>query len=114
MRLTVLAIPIAAVLLVPAVAPAAAGSKTVEIGDNYMIEDVGVPMLTIKAGAKVKFVWTGKRRHNVTAGNPVPDTFGSPTQRSGTWSHRFKRKGTFDLICTIHGAGDMGMKVVVR
>jgi plastocyanin len=24
------------------------------------------------------------------------------------------RAGTLDLICTIHGAGDMGMKVVVR
>jgi hypothetical protein len=37
-----------------------------------------------------------------------------PAQRSGKWSHRFNRAGTFDLICTIHGAGDMGMKVVVR
>jgi plastocyanin len=113
LRPVVLAVPIAALVLIPATAPAAA-PKTVEIGDNYMIEDAGVPKLKVKPGTKVTFVWTGKRRHNVTAGNPAPGKFGSPTQRRGTWSHRFKRAGTFDLVCTIHGAGDMGMKVVVR
>jgi plastocyanin len=112
-RPAVLAVPVAALLLLPAIAPAAA-PKTVEVGDNYMIEDAGVPKLSVKAGTKVTFVWKGKRRHNVTAGNPVPGKFESPTQRSGKWSHRFNRAGTFDLICTIHGAGDMGMKVVVR
>lgn len=113
MRTAALAVPLAALLLLPAAASSSA-AKLVEVGDNYMIEDLGIPKLKIKAGEKVTFVWNGKRRHNVTAGNPIPGKFASPTQRSGTWSHRFKRAGTFDLICTIHGAGDMGMKIVVR
>jgi len=110
-RPAVLAVPLAAALLLPSTALA---GKTVELGDNYMIEDLGVPRMSIKAGTKVTFVWTGKRRHNVTAVDAGEPLFGSPTQRMGTWTHRFKRAGTVDFICTVHGAGDMGMILKVR
>ncbi len=66
--------------------------------------------ITIKKGTKVVWTWKGKRRHNVSEAN---GKWGSGTKRKGTYSHTFKRKGTFLIFCTIH-APDMQMKIHVK
>jgi pyruvate-formate lyase len=60
----------------------------------------------ISKGSKVTWTWKGDNPHDVKFKN-----FGSPTKTSGTYSHRFKKKGTFKYVCRIHSG--MTGKVVV-
>jgi len=98
-------------LLGPAAAPALAASVTV--GDNYFVRDGGVPTVKVNKGAKVTWVWRGKSLHNVKV-KKGPAKFGSASQTKGTFSKRLKKKGTYTIICTVHGASDQSMKLVVR
>lgn len=102
---------VVAALLGPAAAPALAASITV--GDNYFVRDSGVPVVQAKQGAKVKWVWRGKSLHNVKV-TKGPVKFGSPSKSSGSFSKRVTKKGTYTIICTVHGASDQSMKLVVR
>ena len=82
-----------------------------EIGDNYMIEDVGVRRSRSRRAAKVKF----KDRQAPLQRLQPATRFPTPSDADaaiGPRSHRFKRKGT--CSDNHHGAGDMGMKVVVH
>jgi plastocyanin len=67
------------------------------------------PTLTIRAGDSVKWVWRDQVEHNVTF-----HSFHSRTQESGTYTVRFKRKGTFNYHCTIHVEEGMKGKIIVR
>ena len=107
-------------LLVPAIAtaalavgvPAANSARDVKIGDNYFVRASGVPTVTVSKGTTVRWVWRGKSLHNVkVAKGPV--RFGSSSKRTGTYSHKMTRKGTYTIICTIHGGSDQKMKLVV-
>jgi plastocyanin len=100
-------------LLGPAVTPAVAATKNVTVGDNYFVRDGGVPTLTVNKGTKVRWVWKGKSSHNVKVAKG-PARFGSATLRSGSFTKRVKKKGTYTLVCTVHGASDQSMKLVVR
>lgn len=99
-------------LLGPAVAPALAATK-VKVGDNYFVRKSGVPTVTVNKGAKVKWKWTGKSVHNVTVAKGPAD-FRSTTKSSGSYTKKLKKKGTYTLVCTVHGAKDQSMKLVVR
>jgi len=107
-------------LLVPAIAtaalavgvPAANSARDVKIGDNYFVRASGVPTVTVSKGTTVRWVWRGKSLHNVkVAKGPV--RFGSSSKKTGTYSHKMTRKGTYTIICTIHGGSDQKMKLVV-
>jgi plastocyanin len=100
-------------LLGPAVAPAVAASKRVKVGDNYFVRDGGVPTVSVSKGTKVKWVWTGKSLHNVKV-TKGPAKFGSASQKSGSFAKTVKKAGTYTIICTVHGASDQSMKLVVR
>ena len=51
-----------------AVFSASAPSATrVKIGDNYFVRPSGVPTVTVSKGTRVRWVWTGRRLHNVKA-----------------------------------------------
>ena len=86
------------------VAPAAAtAAKTVTL------KDIAFHPATVKIGkgGTVRWVWhDGSTQHNVTFSG-----FHSRTQSSGSYSHRFTRRGTFRYRCTIHPG--MNGKVVV-
>jgi hypothetical protein len=43
-----------------------------------------------------------------------PVRFHSPTKRSGTYTRRLAQRGPYSIICTIHGARDQQMRLVVR
>lgn len=97
-----------------AVFAASAPSATrVKIGDNYFVRPSGVPTVTVSKGTRVKWVWTGKRLHNVKtiAG---PSSFGSSSMTSGFYVKRMRKRGTYTIICTVHGASDQKMKLVVK
>jgi plastocyanin len=97
-----------------AVFAASAPSATrVKIGDNYFVRPSGVPTVTVSKGTRVKWVWTGTHLHNVKviAG---PSRFGSSSMTSGTYVKRMRLRGTYTIICTVHGASDQKMKLVVK
>jgi plastocyanin len=100
-------------LLGPAVTPAVAATKKVTVGDNYFVRDGGVPTVTVSKGTKVRWVWKGKSLHNVKV-TKGPVKFGSPSKTSGSFSKKVKRAGAYTLVCTVHGASDQSMKLVVR
>ena len=104
---------VVAALLGPAVAPAAAATKKVTVGDNYFVRDGGVPTVTVSKGTKVRWVWKGKSLHNVKV-TKGPAKFGSPSKTSGSFSKKVAKAGTYTLVCTVHGARDQSMKLVVR
>jgi plastocyanin len=73
------------------------------------LKDISFKKSTVKIakGGSVKWVWKdGDTPHNVTFA-----TKHSKTQKSGSYSLRFARAGTFTYHCTIHPG--MNGKVVV-
>ena len=98
----------------PAVFASSAPSATrVKVGDNYFVRPSGVPTVSVSKGTRVKWVWRGDSRHNVKVVRG-PVKFGSSTMSSGTYSKRLRKRGTYTIICTVHGADDQRMKLVVN
>ena len=106
-RLRFLILLTAVLIAVPAVSALASSGKTVKVGDNYY----GPKTLTVGRGTKVTWNWAGVLKHNIVV-HKGPSSFSSKTQVRGSYSHTFTRKGTYDLVCTIHPS--MKMTVVVR
>jgi plastocyanin len=100
-------------LLVPAVTPAFAATKKVKIGDNYFVRASGVPTVTVSKGTKVTWQWKGRSLHNVTV-TKGPAKFRSGSRMSGSFSKKLTSAGTYTIVCTVHGASDQSMKLVVR
>jgi plastocyanin len=84
-----------------------AATRTVLVKDSYFT----VKTMTVKRGTKLTWKWAGYLNHNVAV-KSGPVRFHSRTQYRGTYSHRFLRKGTYRLFCSIHPF--MKMTVVVR
>ena len=105
---------IAALLLalLVAAAPAVAKTRNVKIGDNYFVRKGPPPTVTVSKGTTVRWNWTGRHQHNVVVTNG-PVHFQSPLKKSGHFSKRMTRRGTYTIVCTIH-APDMRMKLKVR
>ena len=102
------ALALAAVSLVIVPATAVAATRGVSVKDNFYSSKA----VTIHKGQTVKWTWRGKAMHNVTV-TKGPSKFRSSTKTKGTFTHRFTKKGTYRLVCTIH-APDMKMTVTVR
>ena len=88
-------------------APALAATKSVSVQDDKFVK----ALVVIHKGDSVKWTWKGKHRHNVfQVGGP--GHFHSPTQAKGTYTHRFKKTGTYKFQCTYHAAMKMTVKVI--
>jgi plastocyanin len=96
-RLSALFCLAAVVLALGAVSALASGPPPVRIGDFYFHPG----KLTIHRGTKLKWQWVGYLGHNVSV-QKGPAKFHSRTQLRGTYSHRFTRKGTYVLYCSVH------------
>jgi plastocyanin len=105
-------LPIALVLALVLAAPAAAATKNVKIGDDYYVRSGNPPTVTVKKGTTVKWNWRGSRQHNVVV-QSGPRSFQSALKRSGSYSKKMKRAGTYKIICSIH-APDMAMTLKVK
>ena len=94
-------------------APALAATKRVKVGDNYFVRAKGVPTVTVSKGTRVKWYWAGDSLHNVkVAAGPV--RFGSSSMKSGSYTKKVRLRGTYTIVCTVHGADDQKMKLVVK
>jgi plastocyanin len=114
MRKAILTLLALAALVAASLALAAAGgavtgraarSKTVRLTANNTFKPKSI---RIGRGTTVKWVWRGGF-HNVTGRRFHSRT----TARVGaTYRHKFRRRGTFRIVCTIHQT--IGMKMTVR
>jgi len=93
-------------------APAAAATRTVKTGDDYYVRAGNTPTVTVKKGTTVKWNWRGSRQHNVVV-QKGPVKFQSALKRSGSYSKRMKRVGTYKIICVLQQP-DMAMTLKVR
>jgi plastocyanin len=93
-----------ALVALSSVSALASSTKHASVGDNFLHPG----KITVGKGTKVSWKWTGYRVHNVTV-KSGPSRFQSNTQARGTFSHTFRRKGTYHLYCTVHP----GMKETV-
>jgi plastocyanin len=105
-----LATPLA---LLGAVPGETATTRTVRVGDNWFVRASGVPTVAVRRGDRVRWRWTGSAPHNVTV-TSGPTKFRSRTQSSGSFSRRLRRRGTYRIVCTVHGARDQSMRLRVR
>ena len=114
MRATALAVVLAAALAWAAPAGSAPPrGATVAVTDNAFArggEDR--PTVRVRRGATVRWQWRSQESHQVTV-RSGPRRFASRTQAHGSYAHRFTRRGTYRLVCSIHAPG-MRMTVVVR
>lgn len=84
-------------------------TKRVVVGDVFF----SPTRLTVRPGTRVRWVWRGRLRHNVTVVRG-PTRFRSRTRRSGSFSRTLHRRGRYRLICTIHGGDVQSMRIGVR
>jgi len=86
---------------------ALARGSSVAVTDNAFSKGT----VTIHKGGSVTWRWSGTgNRHNITA--IKGGKFHSKTQRSGSYTHKFRKRGTYTIICSIHSRV-MRMKVRV-
>ena len=108
------------VSVVAVAAPAGGVRAAVPLGDDFFGHDAGghdagaaTHELKVRSGTVVRWLWVGTSKHNVTV-LTGPQRFHSPTQDSGSYSRRLRRRGTYRIICTIHGRKAMSMILRVR
>jgi plastocyanin len=92
---------------------ALASTKSVKVGDNYYVRSRGVPTVTVSSGTKVKWRFVTSTGHSVTV-KKGPAKFNSGIRTGGSYSKVLRKRGTYTIYCTIHGARDQRMKLVVK
>jgi plastocyanin len=103
-RLIVLALAVAACAAIAV--PALAATKTVTVKDNVFVPK----SLTVSKGTTVNWSFRGKAPHNVTVVSG-PQKFRSGNKRSGTFSKKLAKAGTYRIVCTIHAGMNQTIKV---
>ena len=111
MRKLIVVVALASLLALAATAIAA--TREVKVGDDYFVRSSGVPTVTVTRNTTVKWVWRGKRKHNVHA-TSGPVKFASTVKKTGIYSKKMTRRGTYRIICDVHGSSDQSMKLVVK
>ena len=94
-------------------AASAPSATRVKIGDNYFVRSSGVPTVTVSKGTRVRWVWRGRSLHNVKV-TKGPRLFGSSSMTSGSYVKKMRKRGTYTIICTVHGGADQKMRLVVN
>jgi plastocyanin len=86
-------------------------TKRVVVMDNFFEPR----FVEIRSGDRVVWVWKGDNSHNVTF-TKVPKSAsrkGAETRRRGRWSRKFRKRGVYKYVCTIH-SGQRGSIEVTR
>jgi plastocyanin len=105
-------LPLALIASLLAAAPAAAATKSVRVDDDFFVRSGSRPTVTVKKGTTVKWNWRGNRQHNVVV-QSGPVTFQSALKRSGSYSRKLRKVGTYRIVCSIHQP-DMAMTLKVK
>jgi plastocyanin len=96
-----------------AFAATAFAARSIKVGDDYYVRASGVPKVTVSRGTTVKWRFGTGTPHTVTV-LKGPAKFNSGVKSSGSYSKKLSKRGTYTIYCTIHGASDQKMKVVVE
>jgi plastocyanin len=110
-KLIVIAVLVCSLAVLAATAMAA--TKKIKVGDNYYVRPHGVPTVTVSKGTTVKWHFGTGTPHTVTV-SKGPAKFNSGVRSSGSYSKKLKKRGTYTIYCTIHGAADQKMKLIVK
>lgn len=88
---------------------AARDSTTIKVGDDFFSPD----RKTVSAGTKVRFKWVGSDEHNVVKAKGPGGGFESGTTdaRGVNFKKKFKKRGNYKIICTIHDEMKLSLKV---
>lgn len=112
-RTTAFLIAILALAALPAFsgAASAAPKATIKLGDNFFKP----AKRTVRRGTKVRFLWVGGNPHNVIKRRGPGSRFRSRTtsRRGVNYAKRFRRRGNYLLVCTIHPS-EMRLRLRVR
>jgi plastocyanin len=107
MRRSLLLLALVLVAAIAAVPIADAATSSVGVRDNFFTPKTK----TIKKNGSVKFSWSkADNPHNVTFSKKAGRPKNCGTKSSGTCTRKFKTRGTFKYVCTIH----FGMKGSIR
>jgi len=106
-------VALAACTLAVLAATAMAATKSVKVGDNYYVRSRGVPKVTVTKGTTVRWRFATSTGHTVTVLRG-PARFNSGLRTSGSYRKKMRKRGTYTIYCTIHGARDQKMKLVVK
>ena len=107
---TLLLAAFAAIAVAFLAAPASA--RTVKVANDYFVRPSGTPTVTVTKGTRVTWKWAQRGLHNVVVARG-PQKFRSSLKRSGSYSKRVRRAGTYRIVCSIHQP-DMTMRLRVR
>lgn len=96
---------------IPVAAASAGGPTATASSVKVVVKDnrFSPSKVTIRRGGKVTWAWSRRngQAHNVTASR-----FGSLTRVRGyRYTHRFTRRGSFLIVCTVHSGMDMRVRV---
>jgi plastocyanin len=92
---------------------AMAATRSVKVGDDYYVRPSGVPKVTVSKGTTVKWNFRGSNPHSVTV-SKGPRKFDSGVRTGGSYRKKMRRRGTYTIYCTVHGAANQKMKLVVK
>jgi plastocyanin len=110
LRKLLLLVVLLASIAVAAVATAATKpppTKVTTLEDNYFTKG----KLTIKKNTTVVWKWRDTyEEHTVT---DIKRKWGSKSKLSGSYRHKFAKKGTFTVYCKVHPV-NMRQKIVVK
>ena len=101
-------IAIIALLAIPALA-SSASAATIKLGDSFFSPS----SKTITVGTKVRFDWTGRKKHNVFKRSGPGAPFHSITTKSRgvNFVKTFSKAGTYKMMCTVHPEMKLTIKV---
>ena len=90
-------------------ATAGGGKATVKLGDNFFSPE----SKSVSKGTKVRFKWIGSNAHNVVKKRGPGGNFASTTTAAPgiNFTKRFKKRGTYKIICTLHDKMKMSLTV---
>ncbi len=110
------ALAVAGVAAVAVAGPAAttSGVKRVAVRDNFFSPKA----VRIGRGQSVRWTWRGSEPHNVvfrkTPRGAKPKRCGTTRRRGASCTRKFRKRGTYRYVCTIHELAGMTGRVVVR
>ena len=108
-RLVLTLCAVAALMVAVLAGTAGARGSTIKVGDDFFKPTEK----TVSKGTKVKFNWIGTNKHDIVkAKGPGGDFDSGIQQGSGVlFSHKFKKRGTYKIICTVHDGMTMKLHV---
>ena len=110
-KLIILALVVGCLGVLASVAMAA--TRSIKVGDDYYVRSSGVPKVTVSKGTTVQWNFRGSNPHTVTV-SKGPSKFSSGAKSSGSYRKKLTKRGTYTIYCTIHGASNQKMKLVVK